>query len=115
MTPREFEDWLVRLPSDEYDVVMQERISKLNPEQQAIMQAREVKRKERFRIIDGLKSANEDGNENIFNALRDSFSGEDFCEHQRSYVKNCIACDELEHLMFPELFVRDGLRNEDSE
>ena len=112
MTREEFEDWLSTLPSDQYDVLMQERITRLNPKQQAIMQAREVKRKERFRMIDSLKMTNDEGNEAILNALRDSFSGDDFCEHQRSYVKNCKACDEMDRLVFPELFEEDISLNE---
>ena len=36
------------------------------------------------------------------------FSGE--CEHGRSYCKHCVACGEIDYLMFPELFNKDGFR-----
>jgi hypothetical protein len=46
MSPDEFEDYLVTLSDEEYTILMNARIAKLNPEQQLIAQAREVIRKE---------------------------------------------------------------------
>lgn len=103
-----FEDYLANLNNEQYDVIMQERIARLNPEQQAIMQAREVQRKYRFQLIDKLTDPNstEETHESVFNAIRDMDG--DACEHGRSYCKNCIACSEIDHKMFPEIFDEDG-------
>jgi hypothetical protein len=109
MTSSEFEEWLSSLDDHQYDDLMQERIARLNPEQQAIMQAREVKRMERFRLIREVhESKDEEAHERLVDALRDNDGSN--CEHGRSYVKHCIACGEIDHLMFPELFDKDGFR-----
>lgn len=115
MTPSEYEEYLSHLTNDQYDALIQERIARLNPEQQKLAQAREVKRKDRFKLIEKLAApeANEDTHEMVFNALRDM---DDFeCEHGRSYCKHCIACGEIDGIMFPELFDKDGFRIEDQQ
>jgi hypothetical protein len=89
--------------------MLQERIAKLNPEQQVLAQAREVKRKYRSGLIKKLADPNEDVQEMVFNALRDVDSGNS-CEHDRSYCKHCIACGEIDYLMFPELFDEEGFK-----
>jgi hypothetical protein len=115
MTPKEFENYLIGLSEDEYDKLMQERIARLNDEQKTIAQAREVQRKQRAKLIAKLSdpNADEDVHHMVFNALRDMDGDE--CEHGRHYVKNCIACGEMDHAMFPELFDEDGFRIEDNE
>jgi len=81
--------------------------------QKAIALAREVARLERQKLINKLKdpSATEDDHEAVFNALRDAAT--DNCEHGRSYCKHCVACAEIDHLMFPELYDENGKRIED--
>jgi hypothetical protein len=108
MEPKEFESYLATLDEEQYSALVQERIQRLNPEQQAIAQARERLRKDRQKLIDKLADpdASEDVHEYVFNALRDMDGDE--CEHERSYVKHCSACGEMDHLMFPELFDEDG-------
>ena len=115
MTPSEFEDYLSHLTDEQYDTLIQERITRLNLEQQTIVQAREVARKERFKIIQKLSdpNADEETHHMVLNALRDGDS--DNCEHWRPYCKHCIACGEIDGLMFPELFDKDGTRLDESE
>ena len=111
--PNEYEERLSHLTNDQYDALIQKRIARLNPEQQKIAQAREVQRLERQILINKLRnpSATEDDHEAVFNAFRDATS--DNCEHGRSYCKHCMACAEIDHLMFPELFDEDGERIQD--
>lgn len=115
MTPIEFEEQLSHLTNQQYDALVRERISRLNPEQQVIANAREAKRQERAQLIEkAFSSQDEEAQERLYNALRDT---DDFnCEHGRSYCKHCIACGEMDHLMFPELFNKNGFRiSEDDE
>ncbi len=109
MSPDEFEDYLVTLSDEEYTILMNARIAKLNPEQQLIAQAREVIRKERFRLISSMKDGTswEDVRES-FATLGEGYTGE--CEHGRSYCKHCVACGEIDYLMFPEIFNENGFR-----
>lgn len=106
MTPTDFRKHLESLNDEQYDALIQERIQRLNPEQQAIAQAREVKRKERFKLFDKLNDPDPDVHEMVFDALRDMDGHE--CEHERSWAKHCLACGAMDHLMFPELFDEDG-------
>lgn len=112
MNPKEFETYLEGLTNDQYDALIQERIQRLNPEQQVIAQTRETQRKYRFTLIQKLAdpNASEDTHEMVFNALRDMDGDE--CEHGRSYAKHCFPCGEMDHLMFPELFDEDGFHIE---
>lgn len=109
MTPIEFENYLAGLTNPQYDALIQERIARLTPEQQVIAQAREVQRKYRHDLT--VKAYSPEGTpedqEAIYNALRE---GTDSCEHGRSIWKTCIACGEMDHLMFPELFDENGVR-----
>jgi hypothetical protein len=111
-TTKEFEDYIEALTPEQYDALLQERILRLNPEQQLIAQARESQRKTRQKLIDKLASpeADEDTHEMVFNALRDMDGDE--CEHNRSYAKHCLACGQMDHLMFPEVFDEDGFHRE---
>jgi hypothetical protein len=114
MSPSEFEDEISHLTDEQYDAFIQERIARLSPEQQIIAQAREVKRQERFLLIQKLtESKDEEAHERFLDALRDT--GNLNCEHGRSYCKHCIACGEMDHRMFPELFNEDGFRIDEDE
>jgi hypothetical protein len=113
MNIKEFEDYLTGLSEEDYDLLIKERIAKLSPEQQLIAQAREVQKKYRAKLIAKLSDPDPDVHEMVFNALRDSDGDE--CEHGRSYVKHCVACGEIDHTMFPELFDADGFPIEESE
>jgi hypothetical protein len=113
MTTSEYEEYLFRLNNDDYDALIQDRIGRLNIEQQSIAQTRELKRKEYSRLITKLAepSATEDDHERVYNALLNM--GRDTCEHGRSYWKHCLACGEIDHLMFPELYDEEGLHYQD--
>ena len=113
MNHKEFENYLIGLSDDEYDKLMQERIARLNDEQKTIALAREGQRKERAKLIAKLSDPDPDVHEMVFNALRDMDGDE--CEHGRHYVKHCLACGEMDHLMFPELFDEDGFDIQDDE
>ncbi len=102
----EFEKYLEGLSPEEYDKLIQERITRLDAEQQAIMQAREVQRKARAKLIAKLSDPDPDVHEMVFNALRDMDGDE--CEHGRNWVKHCLACGKIDHAMFPELFDESG-------
>jgi hypothetical protein len=113
MNHKEYEDYLIILSEEEYDKLIQERIARLNAEQQVIAQAREVQRKYRAKLIAKLFDPDPDVHQMVFDSLRDMDADE--CEHGRHYVKNCIACGKIDHLMFPELFDEDGFRIQDDE
>jgi len=108
MTPNEFTKYLESLDDEQYDALIQERIKRLNPDQQVIAQAREVDRKARFKLYEKLNDPDPDVHQHVFDSLRDMESWE--CEHGRHYVKHCSACGEMDHLMFPELYDEDGFR-----
>jgi hypothetical protein len=114
MTPSQYEEYLSQLTDEQYGALIQERAARLNKEQQAIIQYREVQRKYRYQLI--LKACGEDATEDDHEAIYDALKDEsDNCEHGRSYCKHCTACAEIDHLMFPELFDEDGERLEDPE
>ena len=107
----EFESYLSSLTNEQYDFLMEERIARLSPELQTIPLVREAKRKERFQLLtdfgDGKISSND---------LKEKLAslGEDYasqCEHGRSYCKHCVSCAEIDFLMFPEIFNKDGFRH----
>ena len=113
MNAEEFKTYLQGLNEEEYDKLIAERIARLNAEQQIIAKARESQRKDRGKLIAKLKDNDPDVHEMVFNALRDMDGDE--CEHGRHYVKHCIACGEIDHGMFPELFDSDGFDIQDDE
>lgn len=113
MTRDEFKKHLESLKDEQYDALIQERILRLTPEQRAIVQAREVQRKERFKLFEKLRDPDPDVQQYVFDALRDMDSYE--CEHERNYVKHCLACGAIDHGMFPELFDEDGFEIQDDE
>lgn len=108
MTPKEFEDYLVRLSEEDYNKLIQERIGKLDPKDQIILQAREVKRKKTKQLID--QAMKDPTNSDLQHKVFDHFleMREDYCEHGRSVYSHCIACGELDHAIFPELYDEYG-------
>lgn len=107
MTPSEFEEYLTRLNHDQYDALIQERLLRLNEEQQALVQAREIRRKERAKLYHKLNDPDSQVRQEVLSVLMEGEGHE--CEHGRSWVKHCLACGSIDHLMFPELFDEDGL------
>ena len=107
MDSKDFENYLVNLPRDEYNNLIDQRIARLNTKQQAIVRAREVKKDRNIELVEKLTSpgATEEDHQKLQDALRD---GTFNCEHGRSYCKHCIECAEIDHTMFPELFDEDG-------
>jgi len=113
MTPKEFESWLENLNNDQYDVLIQERLLRLGEEEQKLVQAREVRRKERAKLFHKLNDPDLSVRQEVMNAI--SMGEGHHCEHGRSWVKHCIACGKIDHLMFPELFDEDGFPLEEDE
>ncbi len=111
MTSKEFENYLASLGEEDYDRLVAERIERLNDEQKVIAKTRDSQRKERARLIGLLADADPDVHEMVFDSLRDMDGYE--CEHGRSHAKHCLACGEMDHLMFPELFDEDGFHIEE--
>lgn len=107
-TPQDFTKYLEGLSDEEYDKLIQERMTRLDDEQKLIMQEREVQRKARAKLIAKLSDPDPDTHEMVFDALRDMDGDE--CEHGRNWAKHCLACGKIDHLMFPELFDEDGFR-----
>lgn len=111
MKSKEFEKHLESLSEEDYTRLVAERIERLNDEQKVIANKREAQRKERSKLISKLSSHDPEVHEMVFNALRDMDGDE--CEHGRSYAKHCLACGQIEHAMFPELFDEDGFHREE--
>jgi hypothetical protein len=109
MTRKEFEDYLLHLSGESYTALIAERIGRLTGAQKNIALDRESKREVRFQLINKLADPNLF--EEVLEELR-KLDG-DACEHGRSYVKHCYACGEIDHLMFPELFDKNGDSIED--
>jgi len=101
-----FETYLISLPEDQYDALIMERANRLNEKQKLIVLAREVQRKERSKLFSKLESADSNVYEEVLDTLEKMESSD--CEHGRNYCKSCLACAEIDHLMFPELFDEDG-------
>jgi len=106
MSPQEYEEWLSKLNDEQYDALIQERITRLNDEQKAIVQAREERRKERRKLYHKLDDPDPEVRKQVLDTLMQGEGHE--CEHGRHWVKHCIACGEIDHAMFPELFDEDG-------
>lgn len=106
MTPKEYEKWLTSLNDNEYDILIQERIARLEGESLQIAQAREDRRKERRKLYHKLNDPDPEVRRAVMKQIMDGEGHE--CEHGRSWVKHCLACGEMDHIMFPELFDKDG-------
>lgn len=80
-----------------------ERLAKLNREQRAIVLKREEKRKERAKLIKVARESNDpEVHQHIFDSLLEI--DDDCCEHGRSVWGGCHACDEIDAILYPELF-----------
>lgn len=112
MKPNEFEKYLQGLTDDQYDALIVERMVNLNDEQKDLVTAREERRKSRRGLYHKLNDPDPEVRAEVFRTLTE---GEGMaCEHGRSWVKHCLACGAIDHVMFPELFDADGLPlNED--
>ena len=95
---------------DEYDLggITAERLARLNDSQRDIVLKREEKKTIRLGLIARLKENDPDVHEMVFNALQNL--DDDMCEHGRSIWSSCVACGEIDHLLFPELYDEDGHR-----
>lgn len=89
-----------------FDELTSEQLARLNPEQKEIVLKREERRKYRLNLINSLNSSNSDNHEMVFNALMNE--DDDRCEHDRSIMGTCIACHEIDVLLFPEYFDVNG-------
>ena len=93
---------------DEYDLggITAERLARLNDEQRAIVLKREEKRAIRLGLVARLKENDPDVHEMVFNALKNM--DDDMCEHDRPVWDDCLACGQINYLLFPELYDEDG-------
>lgn len=81
--------------------ITEEKLAKLDSSQKEIVLKREEKRKERFKLIEKVGDDVE-VNQQVFNALLNM--DRDFCEHDKSIWLSCASCEEIDKLLFPELF-----------
>lgn len=107
MKASEFEKYLEGLNDEQYDALIVERMANLNEEQRAIVVAREERRKARRGLYHKLNDPDPEVRKEVFEILTEGEG--DHCEHDRSWVKHCLACGAIDHAMFPELFDEDGL------
>jgi hypothetical protein len=99
---------------DEYDLggITEERLSRLNAEQRKIVEKRQAKLNEMDKLIDMLAdNADPDVHERVQNALR-AIELPDRCDHNVSMFDDCDACDEIDRILFPELYDANGIRIE---
>ncbi len=88
-----------------------ERLARLNTEQKEIVLKRNKKIQARSNLIDQIAlSKDSDVHQHIFDQLRDM--EDDECEHGRAYIKHCLECGKIDHLLYPEYFDEDGFRIE---
>lgn len=92
-------------------ISFEERLARLNKEQQAIVIERQEKSARMDILIAKMSDPDPDVHEGIFNAMRDMYPG--MCEHDRPSCKHCIECADIDHLMYPEVFNEFGEYIED--
>lgn len=75
---------------------------KLTPEQQKVYDRWMQERSERQKILNEFF----DSPDQCYQGLMEKLRGidKDFCEHGRSTMGTCWSCEEIERIMFPELF-----------
>jgi len=111
MSPKDFVDYIDQLSDAQFEQLIADRLTRLNPEQQKIAVSRQLINKKRMQILNKLKEPNvsEDTFELVFDQLRD-LDNIDECEHQISLIDHCQDCGQIDYLMFPELFDPNGLK-----
>jgi hypothetical protein len=92
-------------------VSYEERLARLDDKQQAIVMKRQEESAARSIVIAKLFDADPEVHEHAFNTLRDMTP--DMCEHDRSIWSPCMACAEIDHLMYPEVFNEFGEKIEE--
>lgn len=83
------------------------RMALLNPEQRKVAERWERERDERLRLLGEAKAAEARGDDETRLALWKkvcTIGAEDSCEHGRSVYSTCMACEEIERILSPELF-----------
>lgn len=79
------------------------RLLKLDQNQKNIVASREVHRQEVLKLIDDLKNAsNAHESREILDSINRSAPLR--CEHDRSNYSTCMACMDIEQLMYPEYY-----------
>lgn len=78
----------------------------LTAEQQAIVARWEAEREARSKLIDKLAVAEKNGDDAAFKSILDEIMDltPSHCEHGRDVISTCMACDEIERIIHPELF-----------
>ena len=85
-------------------------LAKLNHEQLIIVEKWEAEREERSRLIDLIAEAEKEGNEEVVDKLLHTIidNTPDFCEHNRHIASPCCACNDIEKILYPELYDENG-------
>lgn len=89
-------------------MLTEEQKARLNPEQLAIAEGWERESAERGVWIDRMEAASEAKD---WPAYREALNGflsvgkdKTHCQHERSLMSTCIACEEISRLLNPQLF-----------
>ncbi len=81
-----------------------ENIGKLDTEDQAVAYRWEREREERSKLYDQIEVISKKNNPEEWEELMDKLRGPSHCEHGRSWASNCMACEEIERTLFPDMF-----------
>ena len=98
-------------------MITEEQRAKLTPEQLVIAEKWDAEHTATLALVKLLQAACNNNDETECNRVMalmgDNIS--DFCEHGRAVWNSCIACDEIEKVLYPDLFDANGDRIEDYE
>jgi hypothetical protein len=85
-------------------------MKELTEEQQAIVAKWEEERKERSKLFDELESKIKGCDPDVSVSIYEEFLSKleaitpSRCEHDRCIMSGCMACEEIERIIHPELF-----------
>jgi hypothetical protein len=87
---------------------------KLTPEQQKVVIHKQERADERAKLVALLIDPDIDNQQRVFNSLRDMQS--DYCEHGYNVWRFCNECEDIDRVLYPELFDQvSGMRLESIE
>lgn len=79
----------------------------LNPEQREVVRAWDAENQERFKFYNQLEAAEKAGDSKLMSELIEGWAESipRHCEHGRDVWSGCMACDEIENIIYPDLVV----------
>ena len=85
---------------------LQERKAQLTPAQLLVAERWESERSKRDALLNEACTALDQGDQSRWKelTLQACETDPDFCEHGRSTVTSCMACEEIERILWPEHF-----------